>query len=140
MSARILLTAFISAAAIAGLSACHTPTAPSVTTTVTAPPAPTTAASAASSSAASLAPSSATAPTGAAPTTAALTRRPCDLLTPEVAKKYVGEDAQRQLAYDAHPPVPVGDDACYYAGATREIEVSIFGGRATPPPPSTISM
>jgi hypothetical protein len=135
MSARILLTAFMSAAAIAGLSACHTPSAPSVTTTVTAPPTSTTAASATPSSTASIAPNSATAPTSAAPPGAALTRQPCDLLTPEVAKKYVGEDAQRQLAYDANPPVPVGDDACYYTGATREIEVSIFPRPTDPTAP-----
>lgn len=78
MSARKLLTAFMSAAAITGIAACHSPTAPPVMTT------------------------------GAAPsgsTTAALTRQPCDLLTPDVAKKYVGEDAQRQLTYDADPPM-----------------------------------
>jgi hypothetical protein len=83
----------------------------------------------------SVAPSSTTAAPSAAPTTAALTRQPCDLLTPEVAKKYVGEDAQRQLAYDARPPVPVSDDACYYTGATREIEVSIFPRPSDPTAP-----
>ena len=103
MLVRILLTGFMSAAAMAGLSACHTPSAPSVTTTATAQP--------------------------------ALTRRPCDLLTPEVAKKYVGADAQRQFAYQADPPVPVGDDACYYTGATREIEVSIFPRPTDPTAP-----
>lgn len=51
--------------------------------------------------------------------------RPCDLLTPDVARKYLGDDAQRQFSYDGHPPVPVGDGACYFTGATREIEVSI---------------
>src|SRR5262249_30752080 len=119
-----------SAAAIAGLSACHTPSSPSVTTTATAPPTSTTAASATPSSTASIAPSSAT-----APTSAGLTRQPCDLLTPEVAKKYVGEDAKRQLAYAANPPVSVGDDACYYTGATREIEVSIFPRPTDPTAP-----
>lgn len=133
MPTRIPLAAFISAAAIAGISACHSPTAPPVTTTVTAPSASTTAASAAPSSTASIAPGSTTA--GAAPTGAALTRQPCDLLTPEVAKKYVGEDAQRRLAYDGRPPVLVGDDACYYTGATREIEVSIFPRPTDPSAP-----
>lgn len=37
----------------------------------------------------------------------------------------MGDDAQRQFSYDGHPPVPVGDGACYYTGPTREIEVSI---------------
>ncbi len=60
-----------------------------------------------------------------APTSAAQTRQPCDVLTPDVARQYLGEDAQRQFAYDGRPPVPVGHDACYYTGATREIEVAI---------------
>jgi len=103
MSKRILLQAFMSAAAVAAMSGCHASSAPArLTTTVTAV---------------------ATSPT---PTITAFTRQPCDLLTPEVAKKFVGEDAQRQLSYDARPPLPVGDTACYYTGATREIEVSIF--------------
>jgi hypothetical protein len=122
MSARKLLTACMSAAAIAGIAACQSSTAPSATTT--APPASATAA-----------PSSATSPTSAAPATAELTRQPCDLLTPDVAKKYVGEDARRQLSYDARPPVPVGDDACYYTGATREIEVAIFPRPTDPTAP-----
>jgi hypothetical protein len=64
-----------------------------------------------------------------------LTPQPCDLLTPDVARKYVGDDAQRQLTYDADPPVPVGDDACYYTGATREVEVSIFPRPTDPTAP-----
>lgn len=109
MSTRILLQAFTSAAAIATLSGCHaSSTPPQLTTTGT------------------------TQPTA---TTAALTRRPCDLLTPEVAKKFVGEDAQRQLFYDARPPVPVGDTACYYTGATREVDVSIFPRPSDPTAP-----
>jgi hypothetical protein len=112
MSKRILLQAFMSAAAIAAMSGCHaSSTPPHVTTTVTAV---------------------ATSPT---PTSTALTRQPCDLLTPEVAKKFVGEDAQRQLFFDAQPPVPVGDRACYYTGATREIEVSIFPRPSDPTAP-----
>jgi len=56
----------------------------------------------------------------------AATRQPCDLLTPAVAKKYVGTDAQRQLFYDSTPPVRVGDDACSYTGSTREVSIAIF--------------
>jgi hypothetical protein len=119
MSKRILLQAFMSAAAIATMSGCHAPSTPPQLTT--------TAASATSSST-----MVATSPT---PTSAALTRQPCDLLTPEVAKKFVGEDAQRRLAYEARPPVPVGDEACYYTGATREIEVSIFPRPSDPTAP-----
>jgi hypothetical protein len=80
--------------------------------------------------ASSTAPSSTTpsssAPPTATPTSIALTRQPCDLLTPEVAKKYAGGDAQRQLAYEANPPVPVGDNACYYTGSTRSVSVEVF--------------
>lgn len=112
MSTRILLQAFTSAAAVAVMSACHPSSAPSqVATTGATPPAATTAVS------------------------TALTRRPCDLLTPDVAKKFVGEDAQRQLFYDARPPLPVGDTACYYTGATREVDVSIFPRPSDPTAP-----
>ena len=112
MSKRILLQAFMSGAAIATMSACHPSTTPAqVTTTVT------------------------TVATSSTPTSTASTRQPCDLLTLEVAKKFVGEDAQRQLYYDARPPLPVGDTACYYTGATREIEVSIFPRPSDPTAP-----
>ncbi|MEN4476081.1 hypothetical protein [Mycolicibacterium cosmeticum] len=70
-----------------------------------------------------------------APATAAPTRQPCDLLTPAIAEKYVGADARRQLAYDARPPVPVADNACYYTGATREIEVVIYPRPTDPTAP-----
>lgn len=123
MTTRTLLVTFISAVAITGISACHSPTTPPGTTTVTPS---TTPASSAPINTSSVAPSSATVATSPTPTTPALTRQPCDLLTPDVAKKYVGEDAQRQSTYDGHPPVPVSDDACYYTGATREIEVAIY--------------
>lgn len=62
----------------------------------------------------------------ATPTGVAMTRQPCDLLTPAVAKKYVGDKAERQLFYDSTPPVPVGDDACHYTGSTREVSVAIY--------------
>jgi hypothetical protein len=69
---------------------------------------------------------SSSAPPSATPTSIALTRQPCDLLTPEVAKKYVGDNAQRQLSYDSNPPVPVGDNACYYTGDSRSVSVEVF--------------
>jgi hypothetical protein len=105
MSTRILLATFMSAAAIAAMTGCQR---------------------------SSSVPPAATA-TSQAP--ASVTRQACDLLTPEVAKQYVGNDAQRQLLYDADPPVPVSDDACYYTGATREIEVSIFPRPTDPTAP-----
>ena len=127
MSAAIRLTALMGAAVIAAATACQTPSSPSVTTTVTAPPAATTTVrvSTATASATPSATASAAPSRTAAPTTAAQTTHPCDLLTPDVARKYVGDDAQRQFSYDGHPPVPVGDGACFYTGTTREIEVSI---------------
>jgi hypothetical protein len=96
------------AAVITAVAACQTPSTPTVTTTVS-----------------SIAPSS-VAPSSPTPTSVALTRQPCDLLTPEVAKKYVGDDAQRQLTYESNPPVPVGDDGCYYTGDTRSVSVEVF--------------
>ena len=62
---------------------------------------------------------------GATPSIATATQQPCDLLTPAVAKKYVGDNAQRQLTRDS-PPRRVGDDACYYTGDTRSVGVAIF--------------
>ncbi|MHA7666932.1 hypothetical protein [Mycolicibacterium sp. HS_4_1] len=47
----------------------------------------------------------------------------------------MGDDAQRRFAYDGRPPVPVGDGACYYTGATREIEVSIHPRPTDPTAP-----
>ncbi len=73
--------------------------------------------------------------TSATPTGAALSKQPCDLLTLAVAKKYVGDDAQRQLTYDSDPPVPVGDDACYYKGSTREVSVEIYPRPTDPTAP-----
>ena len=121
MSTRTVALALMGAAVITSVAACQKPSAPTVTTTVTAPPVSTTVAGATPSSAipSSVAPSSAT------PTSVAKTRQPCDLLTPAVAKKYVGDNAQRQLSYDSTPPVPVGDDACYYTGDARSVSVSI---------------
>jgi hypothetical protein len=110
MTTRKLLTLLISATAI-GITGCHSAAAPSVSTTFAAPAAATTA------------------------IPAALTRQPCELLTPHVAQKYVGADARRQFAYDARPPVPVADTACYYTGATREIEVAIYPRPTDPSAP-----
>lgn len=107
MSARKLLPALIGAAAIAGIAACHSTTGPS----------------------------SSTSPASVTPATAQPTRQPCDLLTPDVAKKYVGADARRQLSYDARPPIPVPDTACYYTGATREIDVAIYPRPTDPTAP-----
>jgi hypothetical protein len=113
MSIRTLALALMGAAAIASVAACQTPSTPTATT------APSSAAPA------STTPSS-NAPPTPTPTSIALTRQPCDLLTPEVAKKYVGDDAQRQLDYDANPPVPVGDTGCYYTGDKRSVTVEIY--------------
>jgi hypothetical protein len=56
----------------------------------------------------------------------ALTRQPCELLTPELATRYLGDDAERQLTYaGTTPPVPVEDTACYYTGTAREMYLSI---------------
>ena len=126
------LTLIATVAATFAVAGCSTgPQQATVSSTKsTAPPTSITAASATPSAPASTAPRPAT-----APTSAAQTRQPCDLLTPEVARKYVGADAQRQLSYDGRPPVPVGDDACYYTGATREIEVSIHPRPTDPTAP-----
>jgi hypothetical protein len=62
---------------------------------------------------------------GATPSIATGTRQPCDLLTPAVAKKYVGDNAQRQLTL-LFPQRQVGDDTCYYTGDTRSVGVAIF--------------
>ena len=112
MYTRILLATLMSVAAIAAMPGCQRPSSP--------PPA-----TAAASEAPGAAPTVAT-PTTAAPTGAALTRQACELLTPEVAKKYAGDDAQRQLFFDATPPLPVGDDGCYYTSSTREVSVLIY--------------
>ena len=69
------------------------------------------------------------------PSSVASTRQPCDVLTPAVAKRFVGEDAERQFAYDVDPPVPVGDNSCNYAGATRKIEVMIYPRPTNPTAP-----
>ena len=116
------LTLLVTTAATFAVAGCST--APqqtvSVTTTVTAPPTSITTVSATPSSSASTTPNRTTATTTVGPT-----RQACDLLTADVAKQYVGDGAQRQFSYDGHPPVPVGDGACYYKGDTREVEVSI---------------
>ena len=121
-------TVLMNAAVVTALAACNSSTSAPVTTTVTAPPVSSQSATAAPSSATPAPPASSTAAkSSAAPSSVALTREPCDLLTQAVAKKYVGDDAQRQLTYgDTDPPVPVGDDACYYTGSTRSVSVEIF--------------
>lgn len=113
MSTRTLARALMGAAVITSITACQTPSTPTANTTP-------------SSSAASSTSPSSNAPPGPTPTSIALTRNPCDLLTPEVAKKYVGDDAQRQLDYDANPPVPVGETGCYYTGDKRSVAVGIY--------------
>jgi hypothetical protein len=121
MPARILLTAFVSGAAIAALSACQTSDtqpAPS-TVTVTQSPSATTAPATTSQS------STSASPTGAPPTSAALTRQPCDLLTADLARRYAHEDVQRQSTYDSDPPLPVEETTCYYRGSTREVSLDI---------------
>jgi hypothetical protein len=113
MSSRALAVALMGAAVITSVAACQTPSTPAVTTTP-------------SSTAPSSTTPSSSAPPSATPTSIALTRQPCDLLTPEVAKKYAGDDAQRQLTYESNPPVPVGDNACYYTGSNRSVSVEVF--------------
>ncbi len=103
MFTRILLATFMSATAVTAITGCQRPSSPPAVITATSQ-----------------------APASAAPTGAALTRQACELLTPEVAKKYAGTDAQRQLFFDATPPLPVGDDGCYYTGSTREVSVLIY--------------
>ncbi|WP_396926061.1 hypothetical protein [Mycolicibacterium sp.] len=102
MFTRILLATFMSAMTVAAMTGCQRPSSPPVITAMS------------------------QAPASAAPTGAALTRQACELLTPDVAKKYAGNDAQRQLFFDATPPLPVGDDGCYYTGSTREVSVLIY--------------
>ncbi|MFG1931413.1 hypothetical protein ACGFK1_12265 [Mycobacterium sp. NPDC048908] len=49
--------------------------------------------------------------------------QPCDLLTPVIAAKFAGDDAQRRLAYDdTDPPVAVRDKGCYYTGSMGSVE------------------
>jgi hypothetical protein len=51
--------------------------------------------------------------------------QPCELLTLPIAKEFAGEDAQRRHSYDSDPPVPVGDNACYYQGSAGSVDFSI---------------
>jgi hypothetical protein len=117
MTSRTALITLAGATMIA-IAACstNTPTAVPSTVTVTAP---------ASSTAQ---PS----PTAAAPST---TRVPCELLTPDLAKEAIGDDAQRQLQLDSAPPQPVGDDACFYKGAAGTVEFTITPMPADPDAP-----
>jgi hypothetical protein len=126
MFTRTLPTMFVTVAVIAAAAACQGTSTPTATTTPSVE---------ASSTAPSGTASASAIPTSAAPTRAALSKQPCDLLTPAVAKKYVGDDAQRQLTYDSDPPVPVGDDACYYKGSTREVSVEIYPRPTDPTAP-----
>jgi hypothetical protein len=113
-----LAIALMGASVITSVAACQTPSTPTATTTPSnvAP----------SSIALSNTTPSASTPSSPTPTSIALTRQPCDLLTPEVAKKYVGDDAQRQLTYESNPPVPVGDNGCYYTGSNRSVTVEVY--------------
>lgn len=108
MSARTVAIALVGAAVITSVAACQAQSTPTAATTSS-----------------SVTPSSSS-PSSPRPMSVALTRQPCDLLTPEVAKKYVGEDAQRQLTYDSNPPVPVGDSGCYYSGDKRSVTVEVY--------------
>jgi hypothetical protein len=113
MSTRTVAIALVGAAVITSVAACQAQSTPTAATTPS-----------------SVAPSSAAPSSSAAssprPMSVALTRQPCDLLTPEVAKKYVGDDAQRQLTYESSPPVPVGDNGCYYTGDKRSVTVEVY--------------
>jgi hypothetical protein len=117
MSARTVAITLVGAAVVTVVAACETPSSPPATTTSP-----------------SVAPSSA-APSSPTAMSVALTRQPCDLLTPEVAQKYVGEDAQRQLTDDSNPPVPVGDNGCYYTGDKRSVTVEIYPVPSDPTAP-----
>jgi hypothetical protein len=123
MSARTLALALIGAAIVTSVAACQRPRGPILPTSVSAPPVSPTVASATPSGAA---PWTSTAPSSATPRGVALTQHPCDLLAPALAKKYVGENAQQRHFYDSDPPVPVGDDGCYYTGDTRSVTVEIY--------------
>jgi hypothetical protein len=121
MTMRTLLIALGGAALVTGVAACSTPNtggpaAPS-TVTVTASAAPTTTVPTATVGATT----TVTVPSGASPAGI----RPCELLTLPIAKKFAGEDAQRRLSYDSDPPVPVGDNACFYEGSSGSVEFSV---------------
>src|SRR5262249_51196048 len=51
---------------------------------------------------------------------------PCELLTPELARQFVGSEAERQ---------PSGTGACSYAGTTRTVSVSVNPLPAKPDAP-----
>lgn len=66
-------------------------------------------------------PTTATTPAGAG-----LTREPCELLSPALARTFAGDDAQRQ---------PWGDDGCMYRGSTRSVLVTVGPWPSAPDAP-----
>jgi hypothetical protein len=125
MATRTPLIALTGAAVIAVAAGCGTSNTP----TQTATSAPTSAAPASATASASPAqppaqpsPVPTTSPTGLA---TGSTRVPCELLTPTIAKAFAGDDAERQLQLDSDPPLPVGDDACFYKGAAGSVMFTI---------------
>ena len=119
MLTRTLLIAATSAAVVVGAAAC---TANSTQT------APSTSPSSASTSQPSMQPPTpvTVTVTSTIPTAAggALTREPCELLTPALAKEYAGDDAAQQNSV-GDPPQSVGPSACYYVGSAGSVLFSI---------------
>ena len=123
MTTRTPLLVLTGAAVVASLAGCGTSNAP----TPTATPPPTSATSAAATSSA--------APAQPSPVTPALTRVPCELLTPALAQEFAGFDAERQLQLDSDPPLPVGDNACFYKGGAGSVILAINSVPADPEDP-----
>src|SRR6201999_600100 len=99
MATRTTLFVVASAALAASLAACGTPNTPSQTATSATPAQPSPA--------------------------IGTTRVPCELLTPSIARQFVGDDAVRQQQFDSDPPLPVGDNACFYKGTEGSVILSI---------------
>jgi hypothetical protein len=120
MTMRKLLIVLGGAVLVTGVAACSTPNAggpaaaSTVTVTASAAPTATVPATAATTTTVTVAPSAG--PAG---------NQPCELLTLSIAKTFAGDDAQRRHSYDSDPPVPVGDNACFYEGSAGSVDFSI---------------
>jgi len=119
MTTRIILIALTSAAVVAGAAGCSKSSGP------TPAPTPTSSGTASAQSSAAAPPPGAAQSTAAAQSAAGTTRDPCELLNATIAKQFAGDDAERQLTVDSHPPLPVGDTACFYQGSSRSVFFSI---------------
>jgi hypothetical protein len=118
MGMRSILILLGGTAVAVAAAACSTPSsggpAASSTVTVTASATPTTV----------TATTSTTVPATASPAD----NKSCDLLRPDIAKRFAGDDAQRKLSYEGDPPVPVGDSACYYDGSKGSVGLTVLSG------------